>query len=104
MTEHRYVLLVDKDGKVGEFLQKTGDATDMVEVSVGQEDCRGLESLFREKVDDAISFLSGIDDPGFPVFAEDRAIDLESTDLYRQSFHRGKMVGDTGLGPVTPTV
>ena len=90
MPDHHGVFLVDVDGEIGEFPQKTGDAADMVEVAVGEENCRELKSLLREKVDDAIRFLPGVDDPCLAVFTQDRAIDLESSNLYRESFHEGK--------------
>ena len=88
MPEHRGILLVDVDREPGEFLKEPGNAADVVEVSMREENGLGFEAFLREQVDDALGLLPGIDDPRPAVFAQDRAIDIETAYLYRQSFHR----------------
>ena len=90
MAEHLHILFVDVDGKIGKLLEKTGNTADVIEVAVGEEDCRGLKTLLREQVDDAARLLSRIDDPRLSVFTQDLAVHLESANLYRESFHGGK--------------
>ena len=66
-----FIVFGDIDGKIGETGEETGDAVDVVEVSVGEENCLGVPAFVFQRCDYAIGFLSGIDDKRFAFVFDD---------------------------------
>ena len=68
---HLRVFGRNEDREVRKALEETRDAVDVVEVSVGEENCLGDPAFVFQRCDYAIGFLSGIDDKRFAFVFDD---------------------------------
>jgi hypothetical protein len=74
----REIVVVHHDGSAG-VLMELGKAADMIDVGVGADNCFDGEFVAAEEAEDALDFVTGVDDDGFMSFgiADDGTVALE---------------------------